>query len=55
MIPQRNLSVLANRLAKEARLKALWDSRLGYQMATLPQFDEVFRAVQRTLRQAELP
>jgi predicted nucleotidyltransferase component of viral defense system len=41
--------------AKEARLKALWDSRLGYQMAALPQFDEVFRAVQRTLRQAELP
>jgi hypothetical protein len=41
--------------AKEARLKALWHSRLGYQMTTLPQFDEVFRAVQRTLRQAELP
>ena len=41
--------------AKEARLKALWDSRLGYQMAVLPGFDEVFRAVQRTLRQADLP
>lgn len=41
--------------AKEARLKALWDIRLGYQMAALPGFDEVFRAVQRTLRQAELP
>ncbi len=40
---------------KEARLKALWDNRLGYQMAALPGFDEVFRAVQRTLRQAELP
>jgi hypothetical protein len=27
----------------------------GYQTAVLPEFDEVFRAVQRTLRQAELP
>jgi hypothetical protein len=27
----------------------------GYQMAALPEFDEVFRAVQRTQRQAELP
>jgi predicted nucleotidyltransferase component of viral defense system len=41
--------------AKEARLKGLWDIRLGYQMAALPGFDEVFRAVQRTLRQASLP
>jgi predicted nucleotidyltransferase component of viral defense system len=41
--------------AKEARLKALWGSRLGHQMATLPGFDEVFRAVQRTLRLAKLP
>src|ERR1700728_742889 len=37
---------------KEARLKALWSGRLAYQMATLPDFDEVFRAVLRTLRQA---
>jgi uncharacterized protein len=41
--------------AKEARLKALWNLRLGYQMAALPGFDEVFRAVQRTLRRASLP
>lgn len=40
---------------KEARLRALWSRRLAYQMAMLPQFDEVFRAVQRTLRQANLP
>ena len=40
---------------KEARLKALWSGRLEYQMTTLPAFDEVFRAVQRTLRQADLP
>lgn len=47
---------LANAIrAKEARLRTLWEKRLGYQMVTLPEFDEVFRAVQRTLRQAELP
>ncbi len=40
---------------KEARLKALWSGRLAYQMTTLPEFDDVFRAVQRTLRQADLP
>jgi hypothetical protein len=40
---------------KEARLKALWDKRLGHQTASLPEFDEVFRAMQRTLRQADLP
>jgi len=41
--------------AKEGRLKALWSARLGYQMVSLPAFDEIFRAVQRTLRQANLP
>lgn len=40
---------------KEARLKTLWQKRLSYQMAALPEFDEVFRAVQRTLRQSDLP
>jgi predicted nucleotidyltransferase component of viral defense system len=40
---------------KEARLKALWSGRLAYQMTTLPEFDDVFRAVQRSLRQADLP
>jgi predicted nucleotidyltransferase component of viral defense system len=40
---------------KEARLRALWLGRLGYQMTALPEFDEVFRAVMRTLRQANLP
>ena len=40
---------------KEARLRALWSNRLAYQMTILPEFDEVFRAVQRTLRQANLP
>lgn len=41
--------------AKEARLRTRWNKRLGYQMVALPQFDEVFRAVQRMLRQADLP
>jgi predicted nucleotidyltransferase component of viral defense system len=42
-------------LQKEARLRALWSGRLAYQMRTLPQFDEVFRAVRRAVRQANLP
>jgi hypothetical protein len=40
---------------KEARLRSLWSRRLAYQMPVLPEFDLVFRAVQRTLRRAELP
>ncbi len=40
---------------KEARLRALWSKRLAYQMTILPKFDDVFRAVLRTLRQADLP
>jgi predicted nucleotidyltransferase component of viral defense system len=42
-------------LQKEARLEALWSARLAYQMSHLPRFEEVFRAVRRTLRQAKLP
>jgi predicted nucleotidyltransferase component of viral defense system len=42
-------------LAKEARLMALWTGRLGHQMETLPQYDEVFRTVRRGLRQAGFP
>jgi len=41
--------------AKEDRLRALWAKRLTYQMPALPPFDQVFRAVRRTLRQADLP
>jgi predicted nucleotidyltransferase component of viral defense system len=40
---------------KEARLKALWSKRLAYQMVELPEFDAVFRAVRRSIRQAKLP
>lgn len=37
---------------KEARLKKTWDSRLSAQMSSLPEFESVFRAVKRELRQA---
>jgi predicted nucleotidyltransferase component of viral defense system len=37
--------------AKEARYKKLWQVRLAAQMADLPEFDAVCRAVRRALRQ----
>ena len=37
---------------KEARLKKLWRERLSAQVAILPEFDQVYRAVKRELRQA---
>jgi uncharacterized protein len=40
---------------KEGRLRALWATRLAQQMAHLPEFEEVFRSVRRTLRQAGVP
>ncbi|MBL7196117.1 MAG: nucleotidyl transferase AbiEii/AbiGii toxin family protein [Desulfobacterales bacterium] len=39
---------------KEARLRKLWQVRLANQMAALPHFDEVYRAVRRSLRVAGL-
>jgi predicted nucleotidyltransferase component of viral defense system len=39
---------------KEARLKKTWDTRLAAQMASLPEFDSVYRAVKRTFRQAQI-
>ncbi len=39
---------------KEARYKRLWAPRLSAQMADLPEFTEVYRAVRRALRQAGL-
>lgn len=39
---------------KEARYKKLWTFRLSQQMAVLPVFDEVFRVVRRSLREAGL-
>ncbi|MGB7730879.1 MAG: nucleotidyl transferase AbiEii/AbiGii toxin family protein [Candidatus Acidiferrum sp.] len=41
--------------AKESRLRALWTTRLAQQMPRLPEFDEVFRSVRRSLRRAEMP
>lgn len=41
--------------AKERRLKALWTTRLSHQMTQLPEFDGVFRAVRRSVRDAQLP
>lgn len=38
--------------AKEPRYRRLWQVRLAPQMAELPEFDTVYRAVRRTLRQA---
>jgi uncharacterized protein len=40
---------------KEARLHALWDTRLAHQMVTLPPFEQVFRKMRRIFRQANLP
>lgn len=51
----RTRDVMTAELAtKEARYKKLWAVRLGQQMAVLPPFDEVFRAVRRNLRDAGL-
>ncbi|OGT36186.1 MAG: hypothetical protein A3F11_00325 [Gammaproteobacteria bacterium RIFCSPHIGHO2_12_FULL_37_14] len=37
---------------KEARLKKMWETRLSAQMANLSEFDNVYRAVKRSFRQA---
>lgn len=39
-------------LPKKERLRRLWQTRLSAQMADLPEFDGVYRAVSRSLRQA---
>jgi len=50
---QKDIAGLEDRiLKKEQRLKALWTRRLGHQIEALPEFDAVFRAVRRELRQA---
>ena len=51
----RTLSTLGEEFRnKEPRLSRLWGTRLVAQMVLLPEFDGVFRSVQRTLRQAGL-
>ena len=53
---EKNIAGVEDRiLAKEARLMALWNGRLGHQMEALPQFDDVFRIVRRELRRADFP
>ncbi|MDP2643875.1 MAG: nucleotidyl transferase AbiEii/AbiGii toxin family protein [Desulfobacterales bacterium] len=46
------IDVKENFIRKETRLRKLWNVRLSAQMAHLPEFDEVFRAALRELRQA---
>lgn len=41
-------------LRKKSRLNKLWNTRLSSQVSILPEFDEVYRTVQRELRQAGL-
>lgn len=51
----RSLAGIGEELGKkEARLKKLWQMRLANQMAELPHFEEVYRAVQRSFRGAGL-
>jgi predicted nucleotidyltransferase component of viral defense system len=40
--------------AKEMRYRRLWEPRLGTQMISLPEFAQVYRTVQRALRQVGL-
>lgn len=40
--------------SKEARFRKLWDMRLSAQMAALPEFGEVLRAVRRAFRDADI-
>lgn len=40
---------------KQVRLRALWNMRLTHQMGALPPFEQVFREMRRTFRQAKLP
>lgn len=39
---------------KETRLRKTWETRLAAQMMSLPEFDNVFRSVKRTFRQAKI-
>jgi hypothetical protein len=40
---------------KEARLRALWNTRRSYQVAALPPFEQFFREMRGTFRRADLP
>lgn len=47
-------AMTAELATKEARYRKLWAVRLGQQMAVPPPFDDVFRAMRRSLRAAGL-
>lgn len=47
------IDVKENFVRKETRFKKLWNVRLAAQMVQLPEFDEVYRAALRELRQAK--
>lgn len=52
---KRTLEGIGEELGKkEDRLRKLWGLRLSHQLALLPEFQEVFRAVQREFRRAGL-
>lgn len=52
---RRTRDAMTTELAtKEPRYRKLWTVRLAQQMAVLPPFDEVFRVVRRSLREAGL-
>ena len=53
---EKDIAGLEDRiLQKEQRLKSVWIGQLAHQIETFPEFEEVFRAVRRELRQAGLP
>lgn len=55
-IRNRKIDGIAAALAaKEDRLKRLWTTRLGHQIAVLPGFDDVFRHTMRGVREANFP
>jgi len=41
-------------MRKEIRFKRLWEMRLSSQMTSIPEFGQVYRAVQREFRQVGL-
>ena len=43
-----------NLVGKEARIGKMWEQRLSQQVASLPDFDDVFRDVQRNFRQCKV-
>lgn len=46
-------NIIEEFLKKETRYRKLWDIRLASQMAELPHFDDVNRAVRRSMRAAK--